>query len=146
MSRFHMHLAVEDLDRNIGFYTALFGVPPTVRKPDYAKWELADPAVNFAISARGRRPGLDHVGIQAHDESELAALRARLEAAGVEGVEQNGTTCCYARSDKYWSVDPQGVAWEGFHTLGEAAIFGEARAADSAEGACCTPDLPGCCD
>ncbi len=143
MSRFHMHLAVEDLDRNIGFYTALFGVPPTVEKPDYAKWELADPAVNFAISARGRRPGLDHVGIQAADEAELAALRARLEAAGVEGIEQSGTTCCYARSDKYWSVDPQGIAWEGFHTLGEAAIFGAAREPGSGEAACCTPDLPG---
>lgn len=146
MSRFHVHVAVEDLQKSIGFYSAMFGTEPTVTKPDYAKWRLEDPRVNFAISTRGRKPGLDHVGIQAEDEGELQTLRRRLDDAGIQGLEQQGTTCCYAKSDKYWAVDPQGIAWETFHSLGEAAIFGE-TAAEEEGGACCTPDLSkdSCC-
>ncbi|HKJ71209.1 MAG TPA: ArsI/CadI family heavy metal resistance metalloenzyme [Gammaproteobacteria bacterium] len=137
MNRFHMHIAVDDLDRNIAFYSALFGAEPAVTKPDYAKWELTDPAVNFAISARGRAAGLDHVGLQAGSEGERAAIEARLSDAEIAGVKQEGTTCCYARSDKYWVTDPQGIAWETFHTLGEAPLFGEAEAAGGS--ACCAP-------
>ena len=140
MNRFHMHIAVDDLDRNIAFYSALFGAEPAVTKPDYAKWELTDPAVNFAISARGRAAGLDHVGLQAASEDERAAIEARLSAADIAGVKQEGTTCCYARSDKYWVTDPQGIAWETFHTLGEAPMFGEAETAEGS--ACCAPAPP----
>jgi catechol 2,3-dioxygenase-like lactoylglutathione lyase family enzyme len=135
MSRFHVHIAVEDLQRNIGFYSAVFGAPPTVLKDDYAKWQLDDPKINFAISTRGRRPGLDHVGIQAESDADLAAVRERLEAAGIQGLSQEGTTCCYARSDKYWTVDPQGIAWEAFHTLGSAPVFGDSLGEDAS--ACC---------
>lgn len=143
MSRFHLHIAVTDLERNIAFYSALFGTDPVVRKPDYAKWQLEDPRINFAISTRGARQGVDHVGLQAESEAELEAIRRRLEAAGIQGVEQEGTTCCYARSDKYWTVDPQGVAWESFHTLGSAPVFSEQDTSGPAA-PCCTPDLSGC--
>jgi catechol 2,3-dioxygenase-like lactoylglutathione lyase family enzyme len=145
MSRFHVHIAVDDLDRNVAFYSAVFGVEPSVVKTDYAKWQLDDPRINFAISTRGRRPGLDHVGIQADSDPELAAIRQRLDAAGIQGLEQSGTTCCYAESDKYWTMDPQGIAWETFHTLGEAPVFGDSSEQADDNGACCTPNLSGCC-
>jgi catechol 2,3-dioxygenase-like lactoylglutathione lyase family enzyme len=139
-----MHIAVENLERNIAFYTAAFGAEPSIIKPDYAKWQLEDPRINFAISTRGRRPGLDHVGIQADSAQELDAIEARLEAAGIKGLGQKGTTCCYAESDKYWTVDPQGIAWESFHSLGSAPVFGQS--VEEAQGAaCCTPDLTRCC-
>jgi len=142
MSRLHVHIAVDDLDQNIRFYSALFGAGPGVVKDDYAKWDLADPAVNFAISARARNAGLDHVGIQADTAQELEALQARLDAAGIAGREQSGTACCYARSDKYWSLDPQGIAWEAFHTLDSIPTFNEHGAESPAQG-CCVPEIAG---
>lgn len=144
MSRLHLHIAVDDLQHNIDFYSALFGVTPTVVKTDYAKWQLEDPGVNFAISSRGRKAGLDHVGIQADTADELAAIEARLREANLPGEAQTGTTCCYARSDKYWTMDPQGIAWEAFHTLGEAALFSEPAQTESGS-ACCAPTLSSCC-
>lgn len=146
MSRLHLHIAVDDLDRNIRFYTAMFGAEPTITKDDYAKWELADPSVNFAISDRARKTGLDHAGIQADSAEELEALQARLEAAGIAGREQSGTACCYARSDKYWSLDPQGIAWEAFHTLDSIPTFNESGDEAPAQG-CCVPVIgnSGCC-
>lgn len=140
MSRLHVHVAVDDLMQNIRFYSALFGSDPTVVKDDYAKWDLANPAVNFAISARARNAGLDHVGIQADSMEELEALQARLDAAGIAGREQTGAACCYARSDKYWSLDPQGIAWEAFHTLDSIPTFNEAEEKMPAQG-CCVPEI-----
>ncbi len=119
MSRLHVHIAVDDIEHNIRFYSAMFGAEPTVIKDDYAKWDLADPAVNFAISTRTRKTGLDHIGIQANSAAELDALQARLDAAGIAGREQSNAACCYARSDKYWSLDPQGIAWEAFPHAGQ---------------------------
>jgi catechol 2,3-dioxygenase-like lactoylglutathione lyase family enzyme len=161
MSRFHMHVAVSDLERSTRFYNAIFGAEPTIIKDDYVKWSLEDPRINFAISSRGRKTGLDHVGIQTESSEELAALQARLEAADINGAPQTDAACCYARSDKYWSVDPQGIAWEAFHTLDSIPTFSEgaekvragtAREAglgqDPAGRSCCvTPDLArsGCC-
>lgn len=150
MSRFHLHIAVDDLDRNIAFYNAVFGAEPTVVKSDYAKWQLEDPRINFAISARGAKPGVDHIGLQSESEAELAAIRTRLEAAGVTGVAEENATCCYARSDKYWVQDPQGIAWETFHSLGSIPLFSEAAGDDASEssGACCPPaktTTGGCC-
>jgi catechol 2,3-dioxygenase-like lactoylglutathione lyase family enzyme len=146
MSRLHVHIAVDDLDQNIRFYSAMFGAEPAVVKSDYAKWDLADPAVNFAISSRARNAGLDHVGIQADSAEELAALQARLDAAGVAGREQSGAACCYARSDKYWSLDPQGIAWEAFHTLDIIPTFNESEEETPAQG-CCVPEIgsSNCC-
>jgi len=147
MSRLHVHLSVDDLEQNIRFYSALFGTTPSVCKDDYAKWDLVEPAVNFAISKRGAQTGLDHVGIQAENAQELAAVQARLQAAGISGVEQSGTACCYARSDKYWTRDPQGIAWEAFHTLDSIPTFNEQATAAAPASGCCVPAIPGssCC-
>jgi catechol 2,3-dioxygenase-like lactoylglutathione lyase family enzyme len=147
VSRLHIHISVDDLEQNIRFYSALFGTAPSVSKEDYAKWDLAEPAVNFAISRRGAQTGLDHVGIQAENAAELAAVQARLQAAGISGVEQAGTACCYARSDKYWTRDPQGIAWEAFHTLDSIPTFNEQEADAAPASSCCVPAIPGssCC-
>lgn len=141
MNRLHLHVRVPELPASIAFYRALFGVEPTVRKDDYAKWMLDDPAVNFAISTRGSTIGLDHVGIQVDSVEELAVLAGRLRAAGEEVVDQVGASCCYARSDKAWIRDPAGLAWETFHTFGEATTYGEDAAPRAATtgGACCAP-------
>jgi hypothetical protein len=148
MKRFHVHIAVKELNDSINFYSQLFNTEPTVQKEDYAKWELDDPAVNFAISTRSSRTGLDHVGIQTDSEVELAELRQQIEAAGISGIAQENTTCCYTRSDKYWVQDPQGIAWETFHSLESVPVFSDDRAGESGA-ACCTPELPvidsGCC-
>jgi catechol 2,3-dioxygenase-like lactoylglutathione lyase family enzyme len=142
MKRIHVHVAVSDLGASIAFYSKLFGAPPSTLKPDYAKWMLEDPRVNFAVSARGLKPGLDHLGIQVESGDELAQLHDRLEAAGQAIVSQENTTCCYARSDKHWAADPQGIAWETFHTLEGAPTYGSDRkpAIEHAT-ACCAPAL-----
>ena len=140
MKRFHVHLNVADLPASVRFYSALFGAEPSVRKPDYAKWMLDDPRVNFAISALGRAAGIDHLGIQAETAEELAALGQRLDAAGGTVVPENATVCCYAKSDKAWTEDPQGTRWETFHTFGEATTYHGANAACATDGAACTPD------
>ena len=139
MNRFHVHLNVADLDAGIRFYTHLFAAPPTVRKPDYAKWMLDDPRVNFAISNTGRAPGIDHLGIQAADADALQDLGRRLDAAGGSVVPEEAAICCYARSDKYWTEDPQGTRWETFHTLGDATTYHASEAACATDGATCTP-------
>jgi catechol 2,3-dioxygenase-like lactoylglutathione lyase family enzyme len=139
MKRFHVHVAVNDLDANIRFYSTVFGAPPTVQKPDYAKWMLEDPRINFAISSRGAAPGVDHLGFQVDSDGELAALRKQVAAAEIAALDQPDATCCYARSDKYWLTDPQGVAWETYHTLGEAEIYGASTKKALDAQTCCTP-------
>ena len=138
MKRFHAHVHVDDLSQSIAFYSKLFAATPTRVEADYAKWMLEDPRVNFAISTRGAKPGLDHFGLQTDDAAELAELKARAEAADMALLDEGNTTCCYARSEKHWVTDPQGIAWEHFHTLGDIPVFNEA-APSSAAGACCTP-------
>lgn len=138
MKRMHIHVAVDDLNRSISFYKQLFGAPPAVEKPDYAKWMLEDPLVNFAISQRGARPGLDHIGIQVDSDAELAGIRERLHAADISLLTEEGTTCCYARSDKHWVQDPSGIAWEAFHTLDSAPTF-NTHERDVPAAACCVP-------
>ena len=141
MNRFHVHLNVADLASSVRFYTALFGAEPTVRKDDYAKWMVEDPRVNFAISSTGREPGIDHLGIQADSGDALAALGQRLDAAGGALMPEEATVCCYARSDKLWTEDPQGTRWETFHTLGEATTYYAGEAPCATDGATCSPDL-----
>ena len=145
MKRVHVHIAVENLDQSIKFYSTLFASEPTVLKPDYAKWMLEDPRVNFAISQRGANPGIEHLGIQVDNETELNEVYARLSKAERPVIEEKATTCCYARSDKQWIADPQGISWETFLTHGEATVYGAGLAAtpaDSKEAACCAPT---CC-
>ncbi|MGB5132937.1 MAG: ArsI/CadI family heavy metal resistance metalloenzyme [Steroidobacteraceae bacterium] len=145
MKRFHIHVAVDDLDGSKAFYSKLFGADPAVVRHDYAKWMIDDPRINFAISTRDAgRKGIEHLGLQAESASELAEIRGRLAAAGAAIADEPGANCCYAHSDKHWAVDPQGIAWEAFHTLGEAVHYGDdhgpakspARACDPAGGCC----------
>lgn len=130
MSYFHIHLSVDCLSESVDFYNRLFGKRPAIERPDYAKWQLEVPQLNFSISAMGVRAGLDHLGFQAADASELALLRKRAEAAAGEAViDQEEAACCYARSDKHWTIDPAGIAWEHFHSMGQLTrYFGSDRA------------------
>jgi len=142
MKRMHVHVAVDDMAASVRFYSTLFESAPAVLKPDYAKWMLEDPRVNFAISQRGGASGIDHLGIQAEDEAELAEIYARLERAKRPVLEEKAATCCYARSDKQWIADPQGIAWETFLTTGEATVYGRSAALETLNReatACCGP-------
>ncbi|MCX7628089.1 MAG: VOC family protein [Methylophilaceae bacterium] len=150
MKRLHVHVSVHDLDGSIRFYSTLFGSAPSVIKPDYAKWLLDDPRMNFAISQRGAPTGLNHLGIQVESAEELAELQGRLQSLQTDVEAELGTTCCYARSDKYWVTDPEGIAWEAYHTLDVVPVFGGDRAGGAE---CCVPlsmvtkkrDAGGCC-
>jgi catechol 2,3-dioxygenase-like lactoylglutathione lyase family enzyme len=145
MKRLHVHVSVSDIPQSVSFYSALFAAKPAVIKSDYAKWMLDDPRVNFAISTRGRQPGLDHLGIQVEDAGELQQVYARLREAGGDVIEQGETACCYAKSQKSWIDDPAGIAWETFLTTGESITYGDgtgentARVAHERQGACCAP-------
>jgi lactoylglutathione lyase len=144
MKRFHVHVHVEDLDKSIAFYSKLFAAEPTRREADYAKWMLDDPRINFAISTRGGKPGVDHLGFQTDTPEELGELKARAQAADMALLDEGETTCCYAHSEKHWITDPQGVAWEHFHTLGDIPVFSQNASKPSAEAqACCTPTSRG---
>ena len=135
MKRFHVHVSVNDLDGSVQFYSTMFGVPPAVLKPDYAKWMLDDPRINFAISRRGVEPGVDHLGVQVDSESELLELRRQVAEANIARLDQASAECCYARSDKYWTTDPQGIAWETFHTLDSIPVYGKTERKDQSP--CC---------
>lgn len=125
MKRIHVHVAVSDLQESIRFYSTLFDGPPSVQKADYARWMLDDPWINFAISARGAHPGLDHLGIQVESDEELKEIAGRLKRAQQPVLEQEKAQCCYAVGNKAWVRDPQGIAWESFHTVGESTVYGE---------------------
>ena len=143
MKRFHVHVAVHDLQQSIRFYSALFGAAPVVKKDDYAKWMLEDPRINFAISNRSAKTGIDHLGLQADDGAELEDIGLRLAQADVSTQAQKGASCCYAKSDKYWTIDPQGVAWESFHTLDSIPVFGADGRTKAIE---IKPAASACCD
>ena len=138
MKRFHIHLHVDDLHASIDFYSRLFSVQPARIEADYAKWMLEDPRVNFAISTRGNRPGVDHLGFQTDSAEELDNLKQAAGCAEMALIDEGATTCCYARSEKHWIIDPQGIAWEYFRTLGNIAVFNEQQQATGSS-ACCTP-------
>ena len=144
MKRFHVHAHVNDLKASIAFYSKLFAAEPTRVEADYAKWMLEDPRLNFAISTRGETAGIDHLGFQTDVADELAELKVRAKDADMALLDQGETSCCYARSDKYWVSDPQGIAWEQFHTLDNIPVFGEGtRAAEPQASACCAPTTRG---
>ena len=157
MKRLHIHVGVSNLSESIRFYSALFGATPVKAKPDYAKWLLEDPPVNFAISTRAQKRGVDHLGIQVEDDRELSELRDRLKSERLPVAEEGDTVCCYARSDKSWIQDPSGIPWEAYRTMEDVQVF--SNHVMSADGACCAPadmrkpDGPhlsektaGCCD
>ncbi len=136
MKRFHIHVGVKDLNQSIQFYSSLFGQKPTKVKDDYAKWMLEDPRLNFAISTRANSYGVDHLGIQVDESSELHELTERLKKADLGVYDEGSTTCCYAESEKAWVKDPAGIAWEAYHTMNDAEIFSEKKQVASA---CCAP-------
>ena len=138
MKRFHVHVAVPDLSRGIQFYSTLFGADPSVLKDDYAKWMLEDPRVNFAISQRGGAGGVNHLGFQVDEPAELDEIHARLAKAGAGIKSEANVSCCYARSDKHWTTDPAGIAWESFRSLGTVPLYG-AGAPEAAKAGCCAP-------
>jgi len=143
MKRFHIHVGVEKLDESIRFYSALFGAQPVKTKLDYAKWMLEDPRLNFAISTRAGKKGVDHLGLQVDDATELHALRDQLSKANLSTHDEGETVCCYSKSEKTWVEDPSGIAWEAYHTMEDAQIF-----SSKDESACCTPETmgkPECC-
>jgi catechol 2,3-dioxygenase-like lactoylglutathione lyase family enzyme len=157
MKRLHVHVGVTDLEQSIGFYSTLFGSEPTVLKPDYAKWMLEDPRVNFSISSgRHAAKGIEHLGIQAESIDELSEVYGRLDAAGRPVLEEGATTCCYAQSEKSWIADPDGVVWEAFFTNGEATVYGDspelsAVSQNAASGTCfaraiAAAPAEACCD
>ncbi|MFM9835041.1 MAG: ArsI/CadI family heavy metal resistance metalloenzyme [Methylophilaceae bacterium] len=139
MKKMHLHVSVNDLNKSISFYNSLFGASPTVLKADYAKWMLDDPLVNFAISQRGAAAGLDHIGIQVENDNELSEIKERLEKAELNLLTQEGTTCCYAKSDKHWVQDPSGIAWETYRTLESAPTFNDSQEVTPNSSACCAP-------
>lgn len=145
MKRFHVHLHVDNLAQSIAFYSRLFAAEPTRVESDYAKWMLDDPRVNFAISTRGAQAGIDHLGFQVDEAGELADLKARATSADMALLDEGETTCCYARSEKHWVTDPQGIAWEHFHTLDNIPVFREAPAAPSASACCAPAPAPAAC-
>lgn len=140
MKRLHIHISVEDLQKSVGFYSTLFGARPVKQKADYAKWMLDDPHVNFAISARGAKPGLDHMGIQVDAPEELERLRDNMKRADLALFDEGEATCCYATSEKSWLQDPNGIAWEAYHTMADAEFFNDALAQESTS-ACCAPKI-----
>jgi catechol 2,3-dioxygenase-like lactoylglutathione lyase family enzyme len=137
MKRLHVHVSVRDLDASVRFYSALFAATPVVLKADYAKWMLDDPLVNFAVSMRSARAGIEHLGIQVADKTELHEVYERLKKADGPVLEEGETVCCYAKSAKNWIEDPQGVRWETFLTIGESTVYGSEALESSA--ACCVP-------
>ena len=146
MKRLHVHVSVENIEQSIGFYSALFAAKPAVVKPDYAKWMLEDPRVNFAISMRGHAPGLDHLGIQVETGEELQEVYGRLRDTGSAVLEVGATTCCYAKSEKSWIDDPTGISWETFLTSGESTVYGDSSKEKSGDAriahtkaSCCAP-------
>jgi len=140
MKRMHIHLAVDELSESIGFYATIFGASPTLEREDYAKWQLDDPKVNFAISVRGGGCGMNHLGIQVDSDAELQEIAQRLENAEIKHSTQQGTSCCHSRSDKHWALDPQGIAWESFRSLNaDPVVAGSAGVSSEESSSCCIP-------
>lgn len=130
MKRMHIHIntSQESFAQATLFYSTLFGTEPTKTRENYAKWMLEDPRVNFVIEVievPGDVPGIHHVGIQVDEGEELAALQTALKEADMPLMEVGETVCCYSKSEKNWTVDPSGVRWETFRTLGDVEDYGD---------------------
>jgi len=138
MQRLHLHLGVKNLVESINFYKNLFKSEPTKVKEDYAQWILDDPKVNFAISTRVKTLGIDHLGIQVDKVEALDDIRTNLSSANISTHSDGEVTCCYAKSEKSWVNDPNGVAWEAYHTMEDAEIFNTAGVrSDTEKKGCC---------
>ena len=119
MRRMHIGLQVDDLDESVEFYTRLFGVEPTLRRADYAKWMLEDPRVNFSLDTHGEgEAGSAHYGIQVDSQDELEEMRDHIDTAGMARADQDDLVCGYQLQHKSWVTDPHGLMWETFFTEG----------------------------
>lgn len=140
MKRLHIHISVNELAESIKFYSLLFNASPSVEHHDYAKWDLSEPAVNFAISNRSESSGVNHLGLQVDSNHELKEIKERFNEAEIGFSTQKGVSCCYAHSNKHWTLDPQGIAWESFYTLEERPVFSADKVTDTDDqAACCIP-------
>lgn len=147
MKRIHIHVSTDNLKNSVNFYSKLFGSEPTKLKDDYAKWMLDDPKLNFAISSGRAQKGLNHLGIQVENANELESMRDQFKKADMLTFDEGKTTCCYAKSDKTWVEDPNGIDWETYITLEDAELF---KCSPSKENECCLPKREesvamGCC-
>ena len=141
MKRFHIHVGVKNIEKSVQFYSTLFGQKPTKLKEDYAKWMLEDPRLNFAISTRTNEEGVDHLGIQVEEPTELTEISERLKNADLEIQDEGETTCCYAKSNKAWVADPSGIAWEAYQNMGDAEVFSEKEEpSEGDDSGCCVSD------
>lgn len=138
MKRLHVHVGVTNLEEAVRFYNTMFGAEPVKVKPDYAKWLLADPSVNFAVSTRSGTGGVNHLGIQVDEDDELSEIRGRLQQAGLGTFDEGETTCCYARSDKTWTLDPAGVRWETYRNMADAEVYTPPQEKSAEPRACCS--------
>lgn len=145
MKRLHVHIRTKDLDRSIGFYSALFGKGPDRLEKDYAKWLVDDPRANVSVSTRSGDEGVDHLGVSIETREELDEIAGRLRANGADLLEEAETTCCYAKSNKVWARDPQGAAWELFQTFGDSATFGAELELGPAPEPAKAPAASSCC-
>ena len=146
----HLALTVTDVERSIPFYEALFGTTPEKVRPGYAKFSVAEPAINFTLTQGERGEGLgafNHAGIQVAATADVLAARERLVAAGLAAFDEMDTTCCYARQDKIWVRDPDGTPWEVFVTHEDTDEHGSGglAAADAAPCGCGEESGTGCC-
>ena len=137
MKTVHIHVSVQDIEKSVQFYSNLFGKEPSKLKNDYAKWMLDDPKMNFAISNRSSKYGLDHLGIQVSSESELTEITDRLQKAEQYLFDQGVAECCYAKSNKAWVKDPSGIAWEAYETMADVEVFGPEKSSST----CCAPTM-----
>jgi len=124
MKRLHVSFNVADLDKSIAFYANLFGAEPSVVRDGYAKWLLDDPRMNFVIELDPEKTGFTHAGIQTESDDELKDVFDRMKSAEAPYLPEGVTTCCYHKSEKSWTVDPDGVAWEAFFTHHQTEAYG----------------------
>ena len=141
--RLHVNITVDNVAAAVRFYSTLFNAEPALLKDDYAKWEITDPPIHLSISTHGSKPGLNHLGIQLETLDQLRDVTARLTSTRLPLIEEEKAACCYARSNKTWVTDPNGLRWEMFHTFEQTAAYGSggataaAQAAGAAAQACC---------
>jgi catechol 2,3-dioxygenase-like lactoylglutathione lyase family enzyme len=133
---FHVAISVKDLDTAIAQYTKLLGTAPAKVKPDYAKFELADPPAIISLNLGGAPGTVSHVGIRYADTEGVTHALARTKAEGVAVREQPGTTCCYAKADKFWVRDTDGLEWEMYTLLEDAEVHSLVEAPNDV---CCSP-------
>jgi len=139
--RLQLALNVEDLDEAVAFYEKLFATPVNKRKPGYANFAIAEPPLKLVLFEQPGAPErLNHLGVEVFGDDEVTAATERLKAAGLADLVEDETTCCYAKSDKVWTTDPQGMRWEWYRVLADSETFGTPTPEPEPR-----PEPAGCC-